>query len=72
MRSATKQILNLAGKPMQSNNQLLQSMAQQSQRNFVASAGAATRMTVREAINSAMCDEIERDDKVFLMGEEVA
>ena len=28
-------------------------------------------MTVREAINSAMCDEIERDPKVFLMGEEV-
>jgi pyruvate dehydrogenase E1 component beta subunit len=29
-------------------------------------------MTVRESINSAMCDEIERDSKVFLMGEEVA
>jgi len=29
-------------------------------------------MTVRDAINSAMCDEIERDEKVFLMGEEVA
>ena len=29
-------------------------------------------MTVREAINSAMSDEIERDPKVFLMGEEVA
>ncbi len=28
-------------------------------------------MTVREAINSAMCDEIERDPKVFLIGEEV-
>lgn len=28
-------------------------------------------MTVREAINSAMCEEIERDPKVFLMGEEV-
>lgn len=29
-------------------------------------------MTVRDAINSAMSDEIERDEKVFLMGEEVA
>ena len=29
-------------------------------------------MTVRDAINSAMCDEIVRDDKVFLIGEEVA
>lgn len=28
-------------------------------------------MTVRDALNSAMCDEIERDPKVFLMGEEV-
>lgn len=29
-------------------------------------------MTVRESLNSAMCEEIERDDKVFLIGEEVA
>ena len=29
-------------------------------------------MTVREALTSALKDEIERDDKVFLMGEEVA
>lgn len=28
-------------------------------------------MTVRDAINSAMCDEIERDPNVFLIGEEV-
>lgn len=28
-------------------------------------------MTVREAINSAMSEEIERDPKVFLIGEEV-
>ena len=30
------------------------------------------KLTVREAIKSAMSDEIIRDDKVFLMGEEVA
>jgi len=30
------------------------------------------RMTVREALNSAMNDEIKRDPKVFLIGEEVA
>jgi len=29
-------------------------------------------MNVRDAINSAMSDEIERDEKVFLIGEEVA
>lgn len=30
------------------------------------------KMSVRESINSAMSDEIERDEKVFLIGEEVA
>ena len=29
-------------------------------------------MTVREALNQAMAEEMERDDSVFLMGEEVA
>lgn len=28
-------------------------------------------MSVRDAINKAMCDEIERDENVFLIGEEV-
>jgi len=42
------------------------------QRNFAAAAGVPTRMTVRDAINSAMSEEIERNEKVFLMGEEVA
>jgi pyruvate dehydrogenase E1 component beta subunit len=31
-----------------------------------------TTMTVREALNTAMVEEMERDDGVFLMGEEVA
>lgn len=29
-------------------------------------------MTVREALNSAMDEEMARDERVFLMGEEVA
>ena len=29
-------------------------------------------MTVREAINAGIDEEMARDDKVFLMGEEVA
>lgn len=29
------------------------------------------KISVREALNSAMTDEIERDDRVFLIGEEV-
>jgi pyruvate dehydrogenase E1 component beta subunit len=28
-------------------------------------------MTVRDTIRRAMCDEMRRDEKVFLMGEEV-
>lgn len=29
-------------------------------------------MSVRDALNSAMCDEVERDPNVFLIGEEIA
>ncbi|MFQ5779539.1 MAG: alpha-ketoacid dehydrogenase subunit beta, partial [Nitrospiria bacterium] len=28
-------------------------------------------MAYREALNEAMCEELRRDEKVFLMGEEV-
>jgi Pyruvate/2-oxoglutarate dehydrogenase complex, dehydrogenase (E1) component, eukaryotic type, beta subunit len=31
-----------------------------------------SKITYREALNQAMCEEMERDDSVFLMGEEVA
>jgi pyruvate dehydrogenase E1 component beta subunit len=41
------------------------------QRAFQTSKPLQHTMTVREAINSAMCEEIERDEKVFLIGEEV-
>ncbi|KAL4458208.1 hypothetical protein ABPG75_013073 [Micractinium tetrahymenae] len=33
---------------------------------------ASTQMTVRDALNSAMDEEMARDDSVFIMGEEVA
>jgi pyruvate dehydrogenase E1 component beta subunit len=29
-------------------------------------------MTVRDALNSAIREEMQRDEKVFIMGEEVA
>jgi pyruvate dehydrogenase E1 component beta subunit len=32
----------------------------------------AHTLTVRDALNQAMDEEIQRDDKVFLLGEEVA
>jgi pyruvate dehydrogenase E1 component beta subunit len=34
--------------------------------------GATEHMTVREALRDAMAEEMRRDDRVFLMGEEVA
>ncbi|OQV24225.1 Pyruvate dehydrogenase E1 component subunit beta, mitochondrial [Hypsibius exemplaris] len=44
------------------------------QRNFSVSriASAAKQMNVRDALNSALDEELARDDKVYLMGEEVA
>lgn len=32
----------------------------------------ATEMTVRDALNLAMEEELNRDDRVFIIGEEVA
>ncbi|KAL8212791.1 UNVERIFIED_CONTAM: hypothetical protein K2H54_058709 [Gekko kuhli] len=37
-----------------------------------ASVPAAAQVTVRDALNQALDEEIERDEKVFLLGEEVA
>lgn len=33
---------------------------------------AAQQLTVRDALNQAMDEEMERDERVFLLGEEVA
>ena len=41
-------------------------------RTFTTTPIANEKMSVRESINSAMSDEIERDPSVFLIGEEVA
>lgn len=43
----------------------------QQTRTFHSSQAANQMMSVRESLNSAMSDEIERDENVFLMGEEV-
>ncbi|KAF3856741.1 hypothetical protein F7725_017464 [Dissostichus mawsoni] len=42
------------------------------QRGFHKSAPAAVQMMVRDALNQAMDEELERDERVFLLGEEVA
>ncbi|XP_054834342.1 pyruvate dehydrogenase E1 component subunit beta, mitochondrial [Eublepharis macularius] len=41
-------------------------------RGFHASVPAAAQVTVRDALNQALDEEIERDERVFLLGEEVA
>ncbi|XP_069006749.1 pyruvate dehydrogenase E1 component subunit beta, mitochondrial [Embiotoca jacksoni] len=41
-------------------------------RGFHKSAPAAVQVTVRDALNQALDEELERDERVFLMGEEVA
>ncbi|XP_069592748.1 pyruvate dehydrogenase E1 component subunit beta, mitochondrial [Ranitomeya imitator] len=41
-------------------------------REFHRSSPAAIQVTVRDAINQALDEELERDEKVFLLGEEVA
>lgn len=39
-------------------------------RNYAASSGQT--LTVREALNEALAEELESNDKVFILGEEVA
>ncbi|XP_017489748.1 PREDICTED: pyruvate dehydrogenase E1 component subunit beta, mitochondrial-like, partial [Rhagoletis zephyria] len=41
-------------------------------RNFALSSTSQAQLTVRDALNSAMDEEMERDEKVFIIGEEVA
>lgn len=44
-----------------------------SRRNFsTTKALAAKPMTVRDALNAAIDEEMEKDDRVFILGEEVA
>lgn len=50
---------------------LKKSIHQQKSFSFQTSKSFKKEVTVREALNSAMADEIERDPRVFLMGEEV-
>lgn len=41
-------------------------------RGVAPKAAAVAEITYREALNAAMCQEMDRDDSVFLLGEEVA
>uniref|UniRef100_A0A8C7EA34 Pyruvate dehydrogenase E1 component subunit beta n=1 Tax=Nothoprocta perdicaria TaxID=30464 RepID=A0A8C7EA34_NOTPE len=44
----------------------------QLRRGIRLSAPAAIQVTVRDALNQALDEELERDERVFLLGEEVA
>jgi len=48
------------------------SLLQQASKGFYATSTLNAKMSVRDSLNSAMCEEIERDERVFLIGEEVA
>lgn len=41
-------------------------------RNYANPSGGVKEMTVREALNEAMASEMEVNEKVFILGEEVA
>jgi hypothetical protein len=41
-------------------------------RRMMSTTSSSTAVTVREALRMAMDEEMERDERVFLMGEEVA
>lgn len=52
---------------------LLGLLARISRRSFSTSKGLSSKpVTVRDALNQAIDEEMERDDKVFVLGEEVA
>jgi pyruvate dehydrogenase E1 component beta subunit len=51
---------------------LVRGPLRQVSRRFHRSAPAAVQLTVREANNQGTDEELERDEKVFLLGEEVA
>ena len=41
-------------------------------RGYASASGGVKEMTVRDALNEAMAEEMEKNDKVFVLGEEVA
>lgn len=51
---------------------LLRGVSGALRRGFSTSQPAAAQITVRDALNTAIDEEMERDDKVFVLGEEVA
>ena len=55
-----------------SSNQFKLPASYRNQARFASSSSGTKEMTVRDALNSAMEEEMLRDDSVFVLGEEVA
>lgn len=66
--SASRPITSSVSRPA---FQKLSVPATQSWRSYASSSGVK-EMTVRDALNEAMAEEMEANDKVFVLGEEVA
>jgi pyruvate dehydrogenase E1 component beta subunit len=47
-------------------------LARKQQRRGYAEASGVKEMAVRDALNEALAEELEQNDKVFILGEEVA
>lgn len=54
------------------NKNILKAVSQDAKQRLSTSTSLCAQMTVRDALNSAMDEEMERDDRVYIMGEEVA
>lgn len=69
---APAQLLRSAALPRPSTAAFQRIPALRVQNRGYASAGGVKEMAVRDALNEAMAEEMERNEKVFVLGEEVA
>lgn len=66
-------LLDLLSDQIEATKMLLSNVRMLSRRAFSTSPKlAAQKLTVRDALNQAIDEEMEKDDRVFLLGEEVA
>lgn len=68
MFSISRSALSAYGKAFTVGKELMK----QQNRLFSVSSSHGAKMTVRDALNSALDEEMQRDEKVFIIGEEVA
>jgi len=64
--------MNIIGKNLFKSNNVILFKSLQNNIHASRASSATIQMTVRDALNSAIDEELQRDEKVFLIGEEVA